>query len=218
MKRLRADLTILLLALGLSAQQTAQAQLVSRFQKDDTGCGQFALELARRALDAYCLRRDRLTPPTDLPLLLRSRGGIFVSAMDSRGAPRCCMGTLYPRAGNLAADLIAAATMAAAHDLRFKPLKPSELAGLRVIVSILDPPEPIVDPYRLDPVTDGLAVRGATRTGVVLPGETGRLDRFVQWGRIRAGTGAGENVEYFRIKAIRFMEPAPAVHVKGDVS
>lgn len=216
---IRRRIIILISLSALCLPRYAQAQLVSRFEKDDSGAGQFALRLARRALDAYCLRRERLTSPADVPSLLRSRGGVFVSAMDKGGAPRCCMGSLYPRSSALAAQIIDTATMAAAHDQRFKPLRPGELAGLRVIVSILDPPEPIFDPYSLDPVTDGLAARGVTRTGVVLPGETSRLDRFVGWARLRAAATPSGPVTYLKLKAIRFVEPAPApVHVKGDHS
>lgn len=202
--RLQSIVALLLLPLCVLP---AQAQLVRRFEADRSGAGAVALQLARRALDAYCLRRERVATPTDLPLLLRQRGAVFVSAMDRRGAPRCCMGSLYARGPSLAADLIDTATRAAAHDLRFKPLQPAELSGLRVIVSILDPPQPLLDPYRLDPVTDGLAVRGALRTGVVLPGETARIAWFVQWGLTRAQATADSQVQYFKLKAIRFVEP-----------
>jgi AMMECR1 domain-containing protein len=179
---------------------------VERFARDRGGAGVFARDLARRALEAYCLRRERIAVPAELPWLLRQRSGVFVSTMDRNGAPRCCMGSLYPRGSTLAADIIEATTRAAAHDLRFAPLRPEELSGLRVIVSILDAPKPVADPLGLDPVTEGLAARGRVRTGVVLPGETGDRGKFVQWARIRAGAKEGEAVVYLRIRAIRFGE------------
>lgn len=200
----------LLTALGIAP---AEAQLVRYFEADRSGAGKAAVRLAREALDTYCLRRERIPTPTALPFLLCRRSAVFVSTMDRNGAPRCCMGSLYPRGASLAADLIDTATRAAAHDLRFPPLQPKELAGLRVIVSILDPPEPVSDPWRLDPVVDGLAVRGTLRTGVVLPGETARRDRFVQWGRRRAAATDTDYVQYLRLKAVRFMEaPKEAPH------
>jgi AMMECR1 domain-containing protein len=196
---------ILGLTLALAACG-AQAQLVRRFNEDRSGAGMVAVKLARQALEASCLRRETIPVPAQLPALLRLRGGVFVSAMHN-GAPRCCMGSLYPRGADLATDIVETAALAAAHDLRFKPLKPEELPGLRVIVSILDPPQPISDPYVLDPVTEGLAVRAVTRTGVVLPGETARLDNFVRWARIRAAATEGEQVQYLHLTAIRFVEP-----------
>lgn len=182
----------------------APAQVAARF-RHDPAAGAAALRLARQALDEYCLHRNRLPVPEDLPALLYEHAGVFVSAQVN-GAPRCCMGTLRPQGPSLAADLIEAAVRAAAHDTRFPPLRPAELPGLRVIVSILDPPQATVEPFALDPVSDGLAVRSALRTGVVLPGETGRPDRFVSWALTRAGARHGEQVEYFRLTAVRFME------------
>ena len=182
------------------------ATLVDRFAADTTGAGPAAVHLARRALDEYCLHRVRLTVPGGLPPLLAQRGAVFVSAQVA-GAPRCCMGSLYPRGATLAADLIEMACRAAAHDLRFAPLRPEELAGLRVIVSVLDPPEPVTDPWTLDPLNDGLAARGPRRTGVVLPGETGVQERFVRWAQMRAGLQPDERVVYLRLRAVRFIEP-----------
>lgn len=198
--------TALLLTL-LALCPPAQAQTVRRFAADRSGAGEYAVRLARRALESYCLRREKPAVPAALPPLLQRRCGVFVSTMCG-GAPRCCMGSLYPRGPHLAADLIETAALAAGHDLRFAPLQPAELSGLRVIVSIVDPPEPIRDPARLDPLTDGLAVRGALRTGVVLPGETTSRARFVEWGRVRAGAAPGERVQYLRLNAIRFLEPS----------
>lgn len=186
----------------------ASAQLVDRLRQDRTGAGEAALRLARQALDHYCLKRARLSVPDGLPPLLYQHAGVFVSTQ-LHGAPRCCMGALRARGTSLAADIINAAVLAAAHDDRFLPLKPEELPKLRVIVSILDPPQAITDPYALDPLTDGLAVRSAQRTGVVLPAETHVLDRFVSWALIRAAARDGEPLQYFRLNAIRFIEPSP---------
>jgi uncharacterized protein len=197
--------TICLLALQLCG--AGHAQLVQRFRQDGTGAGQAALTLARQALDHYCRHRESLPVPDQLPPLLLERSAVFVSAM-RWGAPRCCMGSLYPRGSSLAADIIDTACSAAAHDLRFPPIRPTELAGLRVIVSILDAPVPITDPATLDPLTDGLAVRSARRTGVVLPQETPYYSNFLQWALIRAAARPGEKVEYFRLNAIRIVEPA----------
>jgi AMMECR1 domain-containing protein len=200
------------IVLALLAAPPAPAQLVVRFRADDAA-GEAALRLARRALDEYCLTRTHLPVPDDLPPLLYEHAGVFVSAQVA-GAPRCCMGTLRPHGASLAADLIEAATRAAAHDTRFPPLQPAELPALRVIVSILDPPEAIANPALLDPVSDGLAVRSALRTGVVLPGETARPDRFVSWALIRAGAREGERVQFLRLNAVRFIEPSHS----GDLS
>ncbi len=180
---------------------------VRLFAADCDGAGPAALALARNALDAWCLRHERIQPPADMPALLGRRSGVFVSAI-AGDAPRCCMGSLYPTRQTLAQEIIAAAVAAAGMDLRFPPIRPDELDGLRIVVSIVDPPEAIVDPTHLDPATDGLAVRSRKRWGVVLPGETPHHELMIEWARIRASAGDRERVEYFRVRAFRVLQPS----------
>jgi len=172
---------------------------------DDPATASYALSLARAALEAYTLRRQRLPTPNDLPDLLRDRRGAFVSAVQG-DAPRCCMGSLYPTQPTLADEIIQAAVSAAGLDSRKPPLRPDELSRLQLIVSIVEPPESITDPRRLDPVREGVAARGRERWGVVLPGETRHLDLAIRWARARAGAIDGEAVEYFRVRAFRIAE------------
>jgi len=117
------------------------------------------------------------------------------------------MGSLYPTHSTLAEEIIAAAVAAAGVDARREPVKPDELPQLRLIVSIVAPPESIDDPTKIDPVHEGIAARGRVRTGVVLPGETPHLDRAVKWARTRAAAKPDEPVDYFRIRAFRIAEP-----------
>jgi AMMECR1 domain-containing protein len=182
------------------------ADLPEAFAMDREGAAAAALSLARAAFDAYTLRREQVSVPGDLPDLLKQRGGVFVSA-EVNGAPRCCMGSLYPTRDTLAEEIVAAAIAAAGLDARKAPIGSEEVPRLRLVVSIMAPPESIVDPGALDPVREGLAVRGRERTGVVLPGETGRRDRMIRWAMIRAGAAPGEAVDYFRIRAFRIAEP-----------
>jgi len=184
-------------------------------QADDTrwsnpAARQAALTLARRAFDAYALRREVLEPPSPLPALLRQPAAVFVSAMRPDGSPRCCMGSLYPTQPNAAEEIIASAIAAAGHDRRFPPLRPAELSHLVLIVSFVDRPQPITaaEAARLDPVTEGLAVQNGGRWGVVLSGETARRENLPLWGRIRAGAGPNTPIQYFRIHDVRMKEAA----------
>ncbi len=180
--------------------------LAADFAADREGAGRAALVLAREAFDAWCLRHEQIEPPDDLPPPLMRRSGVFVSAILG-DAPRCCMGTLYPTRATLAQEIVAAATAAAGMDLRFPPIRPDELKRLRLVVSIVDPPQPISDPAPLDPVTDGLAVRSSLRWGVVLPGETPHRDLMIKWARIRAGASENDAVDFFHVRAFRIIEP-----------
>lgn len=193
------------LAALLTAAPLYADDLLSALRADPEA-QQAALTLARSALDAWCLRRERIAVPNDLPPLLQERSGAFVSAILG-DAPRCCMGSLYPTKRTLAEEIIGAAVAAAGMDLRFPPLTPDLLVQLRVIVSVVDPPELTDDPMALDPMADGVAVRSALRWGVSLPGETPHQELMIKWARIRAGAAEDEPVEYYRVRAVRVMEP-----------
>lgn len=168
----------------------------------------FILTLARRAFDTYITKHEIIDCPDDVPTLLRTRAGVFVSTMGADGAPRCCMGTLYPLETDVAHEIIANAVTAAGRDRRFPPVKVSEMSKLRLIVSIVGQPEPIDDraAATLDPVNDGLVVKNGDRYGVMLSGETSSPDLMLRWGRKRAGAGPSTSVEFFRLDDVRFME------------
>ena len=198
-------LPILLAGFLASSARASADDILTAFATDRGGAAQAALSLARDAFDAYALRRELISVPADLPPLLRERSGVFVSAILG-GAPRCCMGSLYPTRPTLADEIIAAAVAAAGIDARRAPIEPDELERLRLVVSIVAPPESISDPRKLDPVREGLAIRSRKRTGVVLPGETAHLDRMLEWARTRAAAEPAEPVDYFRIRAFRIAE------------
>lgn len=117
------------------------------------------------------------------------------------------MGSVHPTRSTIAEEAVIAARRAAGLDLRFRPITPAELARLRLIVSVVAPPEPTPGAAGLDPLADGVAVRGPERRGVVLPGETPRAELLEPWARIRAGVGASDRVDYYRVRAFRILEP-----------
>ena len=124
------------------------------------------------------------------------------------GAPRCCMGTLYPMQPNAASEVIENAVAATGRDRRFAPITAREANSLILIVSVVGKPVPITqsDLARLDPTRDGLVVRYGDRCGVVLSGETSAVERMLTWGRIRAGARDNVAVELFRLPDVRFIE------------
>ncbi len=185
---------------------TARAQGLSARFAADPAVAQAALDLARDAFDAWVLRHERITPSEGLPALLHERSGVFVSAILG-DAPRCCMGSLRATRPTLAEEIAAAARAAAGMDVRFPPVRPEELAELQVVLSIVEPPEPIAGPEGLDPAVDGLAVRGPERWGVVLPRETPQRELMEPWARIRAGVGPDEPIDCYRVRAFRIVEP-----------
>lgn len=168
----------------------------------------YVVHLARRAFDTFVRSHVTIDCPADLPPLLRERTGIFISTMGPNGAPRCCMGTLYPTESDAAHEIIRSAVAAAGQDLRFSPIVPSELGRLRLIVTAVGQPESITEDEakRLDPTRDAVVVQNGGRYGVMLSGETPHIDLMLRWGRIRAGAGPGATVTFLRIRDVRIME------------
>lgn len=179
----------------------------SHWQLTDPAAQRYALALARCAFDAYARTRTVIDPPSPLPAFLKQRSGVFVSTM-RWGAPRTCMGTLYPTQPDLAEEIIENAAASAGRDRRFKPVKIKELSQLNLIVSVVGTPHPIStsEAANLNPAQDGLVVKCGDRYGVVLSGETPYRQNLVTWGRARAGAGPNTAIELFEIHDLRFME------------
>ncbi len=177
------------------------------WQLTDPPAQRYVLALARRAFDAYARTRTVIDPPSPVPAFLKPRSGVFISTM-RWGAPRTCMGTLYPTQPNLAEEIIENAAASAGRDRRFKPVKIKELAQLNLIVSVVGTPRAISDSEAaaLDPAQDGLVVKCGGRYGVVLSGETPYRSNMIAWGCTRAGAGPKSSVELFQIHDLRFME------------
>lgn len=95
--------------------------------------------------------------------------GAFVT-LKHGGRLRGCIGTLECRRP-LAEEIATAAVSAALDDPRFQPLRPAELDGLEVEVSVLGPLEPIDpgDPAAIVIGRHGLVVEHDHRRGVLLP-------------------------------------------------
>ena len=207
---LRKVTTILLLGICLTPTSTVASSTLTSWSQADPQSRRVALQLARRAFDTYAERRDIVVPESNLGPLFSLRSGVFVSTM-VHGAPRSCMGSLYPMQSDLAHEIVACAVASAGQDRRFAAVAPAELHSLRLIVSIVDRPIPISPAVvqTLDPVRSGLAVRFAGRYGVVLSGETSHRDRMIAWARTRAGASASDIVSYYKIDDIRLIEASP---------
>jgi MEMO1 family protein len=173
------------LHLATSADAGADASRV-------VGYGAFALEYAASARLAESDREHLLSacmsalqdaaetggkaaPPTRdaVSPALSAWRATFVTLTENHRL-RGCIGSLEPRR-TLIKDALANTTQAAFADPRFPPLKESELAGLRLDVSILSHPRPI--PWAseselaaaLEPDRDGLILSTGKRRALFLP-------------------------------------------------
>jgi AmmeMemoRadiSam system protein A len=95
--------------------------------------------------------------------------GAFVT-LKRDGRLRGCIGTLECRRP-LGDEVAHAAVSAAREDPRFDPVRPAELDGLAIEVSVLGPLEEIDprDPLAIDVGRHGLVVEDGARRGLLLP-------------------------------------------------
>ena len=124
------------------------------------------LDLARRAIAA---RLENLPDPAlrDPPPRLRQVQGAFVSLHRGRGL-RGCVGMVAP--GQPLAETVAACAVAAAtQDPRFDPLRPSELEGLTIEISLLDAPFRVQAPSQIAIGVHGLMASEGRKRGLLLP-------------------------------------------------
>lgn len=137
--------------------------------------GSRLLEIARHSLEAFVRRRERWRPDlSQLPENLLRPGCSFVTLRHLTGDLRGCLGNTEAREP-LAWDVARNAATSASRDPRFDPVAEWELAGLRLEVSVLTPPQPLLfDNYDhllslLRPGTDGVILSWQGRRGLLLP-------------------------------------------------
>lgn len=131
-----------------------------------------------------------------VPDALDRPAGVFVT-LSRNGVTRGCWGTVQPRAGSLAAELVANAVKALSHDYRQRPIQPHELDGLVAHVSILDTLTPAFGPQELQPRRLGLLVAGHGKGGVLLPGEAATARWQIDTCRHKAGLRPRERASMY---------------------
>ena len=122
------------------------------------------LAIARAALEARVRGERAPAAPADAGA---TSSGVFVT-VHCDGALRGCLGTVadevrVPDAvARLGADV-------ATEDFRFAPLRPPELPGVTIELSVLTPPEIVTNPESIEVGRDGLIVEQGHRRGLLLP-------------------------------------------------
>lgn len=126
------------------------------------------LRLVHQTIDA-ALRgdpamRDEPAPPGHPRL--EERRGAFVT-LHLEGQLRGCVGFIQPTRG-LYQTIVEAALNAAFHDPRFLPVSDEEASELKVEISVLSPPQPIL-PEQIVVGRHGLVVARGLYRGLLLP-------------------------------------------------
>lgn len=163
------------------------------------------VQLARRTLETYVREGKKIKPPVQLSEEFLERAGVFVS-LKKHGQLRGCIGTTGPTTANIAEEIINNAVSAGAHDPRFNPVRPDELADIVYSVDVLKEPESIEGPDKLDTQKYGVIVRSGRRSGLLLPNLEGvdTVEEQVAIARQKAGIGPDEPVELERFEVVRY--------------
>jgi AmmeMemoRadiSam system protein A len=136
--------------------------------------GRFLLELARRTLTSVVSHAASPSiNPEELGAALRRPRACFVTLTDS-GSLRGCIGHVFPRVP-LYQAVIEGVEKAALQDPRFPPTQPSEVFKLKIEISVLSDPQPLLfaSPEdlisQLQPHTHGVVLQIRGRTATFLP-------------------------------------------------
>ena len=132
------------------------------------------------------------------------RAGAFVS-IQKNGMLRGCVGTISPTMPNIAEEIIQNAVSAGTKDNRFPPVQKHEIPFLTYKVDVLDAPESISGPEKLDVKQYGVIVESGHRRGLLLPNLDG-VDTVAQQISIalnKAGINPNDEYSLKRFKVTR---------------
>jgi AmmeMemoRadiSam system protein A len=130
------------------------------------------LALAREAI-VSALRQKALKRVVPEPISFSERRGVFVT-LEVHGKLRGCIGVIEAH-DPLRESIVHCAKSAAFHDPRFPSLRPAELEGLQIEISVLSALS-VIDPEQIEIGTHGLVVTAAENRGLLLPQVATELD------------------------------------------
>ncbi len=166
-----------------------------------------ALQLSRRAMRTFLKTGQTISAPTDLPLALKRRAGVFVT-VEKRGqiTPRGCRGTLQPISRTLGEEIIRNSIAACSRDKRVAPLKFAELPNCLVSLTVVLRVAPIASIAQHDAQNNGLIARSGAKIGIVLPFEGRDAETQEKWAKLKAGLSENSPAPLLELFAVRFRE------------
>ena len=132
----------------------------------------------------------------------------FVSIKNKSGSLRGCIGTIMPVFSSIWEEIVENAHAAACRDPRFQPVNPDEVGQCRISVDVLEVPELISDPSKLDPKIYGVIVEKGNMKGVLLPDLEGidSCEQQISIAMNKANILSAEGMTLWRFKVSRYKE------------
>ena len=183
-----------------SYQEKTERECRERAEKSDA-----YVRLARAAVEAWVLRRERISLPEGLSAkMLTRRAGAFVS-LHAHGRLRGCIGTIQATRKNVAEEILQNAVSACSRDPRFPPVRPEELNSLELSVDVLGDLEPVESPAQLDVKRYGVVVSRGFKRGLLLPNLDGvdSVEDQIRIARQKGGIGESEPYKLERFEVVR---------------
>lgn len=135
------------------------------------------LKIARETVNAWVSRRE--VPEFDVPEGILTRKGAAFTTLRKKGKLRGCIGHTIARIP-LWQCVREVAISAATHDRRFPPVRPEELPGIEVEVSVLTPLKLVKSVDEIEMGRHGVVVmKDSLHAGVFLP----QVATETGWGR-----------------------------------
>jgi AMMECR1 domain-containing protein len=158
-------------------------------------------EVAKQTLKLYFQKENIQKFAQSLPVAAQYKktAGVFVT-LSKNGKTRACWGSVYPQEKDLVKATVYATYSALTKEYRYPAIKKAEINDLKVQVTVVKNLQPIESLAQLNPLKDGLLVRTGAKSGVILAGEASDAHyQFVQ-AKLKAGIGAGEPFQMYKIK------------------
>jgi AMMECR1 domain-containing protein len=175
----------------------------------DAAVRQKLAQMPRQAVAAYFRGTTYQPARSGIPV----QGGVFVTfaapGADGRLHTRACWGSLQPAGGDLATVVCQTTVAALTQDYRQPPVKSTELARLRIVISLVGPLSGVRNGERLQPRREGLYLTDGTRGAVLLPGEALTAEWQESACRQKAGIPPGKPVYRYRFQTLVIEEPQP---------
>jgi len=163
------------------------------------------VKLAKYSVENYVKTRRMAKLYDNIPEeMLSQQAGVFVS-LKKNGNLRGCIGTIGPTQDSIAEEILEIAVTAAVGDLRFEPVRESELEELVYSVDVLSPPEPVESKELLDQNIYGVIVTSGSKRGLLLPNLEGvdSVDDQISIALRKAGIRPDEDYDLQRFKVVR---------------
>lgn len=163
------------------------------------------VKLAKYSVENYVKTRRMAKLYENIPdEMLSQQAGVFVS-LKKNGNLRGCIGTIGPTKDSIAEEILEIAVTAAVGDLRFEPVRESELGELVYSVDVLSPSEPVESKELLDQNIYGVIVTSGSKRGLLLPNLEGvdSVDEQISIALRKAGIRPDEDYNLQRFKVVR---------------